>query len=148
MAGGAGRGGAGLKPPTPTRVSPATDLQRCGADAAGRGGRARSRLAESGHTPFDEPPALANPDEIREALGRVAHRFRDELAEDLDTARVWLFINELGEVPQVRTNRSTGNEKMDAVALGLAASMRFEPARRDGEPTPVWVSLPITMTRR
>lgn len=77
-------------------------------------------------------------------------RLGEPLALDPASAlfAVWLYVNELRGSAAGRTNRSTGNEKMDAEALGLAASMRFEPARREGEPTPVWISLPITMTRR
>jgi len=57
-------------------------------------------------------------------------RLGEPLALDPASAlfAVWLYVNELRGSAAGRTNRSTGNEKMDAVALGLAASMRFEPS--------------------
>ena len=41
---------------------------------------------------------------------------------------------------------SSGHEALDEAGLRVARSMRFTPARNQGEIVPVWIAIPIMFT--
>ncbi len=62
------------------------------------------------------------------------------------TVVVWFFIDETGDLQKVRIRDSSGRDALDRAALRVAEQFEFAAARNEGEPVPVWISLPITFT--
>jgi protein TonB len=92
--------------------------------------------------PYDTPPRLLNGEEIQRILQR-------EYPRDLREARVegrvilWAYVDEEGEVRQVRVQQSSGYAAMDQVALAVAQRMEYRPARNRDKKTAVWVQQAI-----
>lgn len=98
-------------------------------------------------TPFTVAPSILNRDEVIAAMMEAyPPLLRD--AGIGGTARVYFFIDEEGLVRDVRLDQSTGHPALDAAALAVADVYRFTPARNRDDPTPVWVSFPITFQTR
>lgn len=94
-------------------------------------------------TPFTVAPSILNRDEVIAAMvAEYPPLLRD--AGIGGTVRVYFFINEDGEVEQVRLDQSSGHQAIDDAALNVAGAYRFSPALNRDEKTPVWVSFPIT----
>ena len=53
-------------------------------------------------------------------------------------------VDEQGRVSDVRISKSSGDNNLDAAAEWIGEQMRFEPARRDGEPVAALVDVPVT----
>lgn len=96
-------------------------------------------------TPYDVPPALRNPGLVMRALQR---RYPTAL-RDLGiggTTQVTLHICDRGTVLAAILAQSSGRELLDQAALKVAKTIRFVPARLEGEAVSVWVTFPITFT--
>ncbi len=89
--------------------------------------------------PYDTPPRLLNPDEIRKALARL---YPDRLREaGVEGAVVlWIFIDSRGEVRKSHVQSGSGYDAMDKVAQEIVGRMRFTPAKNRDKTTPVWVA--------
>ncbi|UCF20091.1 MAG: energy transducer TonB [Gemmatimonadota bacterium] len=96
-------------------------------------------VACGGHTPppYDNPPVLANRDDIEAAMRAVGAGLE---------ARVVLFlrIDASGQVQSVRVGRSSGSVELDDAAMWIGRQMRFEPARSEGKAVPALVEIPVT----
>lgn len=98
-------------------------------------------------TPFTVAPTLKNRDEVARALEReYPPMLRD--AGIGGSVNVWLFIDEQGQVQDVRINKSSGFEALDDAALRVGSRMEFTPALNRDEKVVVWVSIPITFQVR
>jgi TonB family protein len=64
------------------------------------------------------------------------------------TAVLKLFVTVNGRITDMVIQQSSGDDKVDRLALGVARHMRFQPARVDYIPVPVWVSIPVTINAR
>ena len=92
--------------------------------------------------PYDVPPKLLNPDEVRKKLST---NYPATLREAKIEGRVilWIFIDKQGNVLKSQVQVSSGYAKMDQVALEVASAMRFQPAKNRDKTTPVWVQQAI-----
>ena len=94
-----------------------------------------------------QPPEQAN----REACDGVLER---EYTPGLRSAgvegeaRVWLHIDEKGNVTDVRIGVSSGHSKLDRIALRVARCGRFAPALNNGLPVAIWIQVPIEFRAR
>lgn len=98
-------------------------------------------------TPFTVAPSILNREEVVRAL---ASEYPEALraAGVAGTARLYFFIDDEGQVKEVRLDRSSGNEALDQAALRVARVYRFTPALNRDKKVPVWVSFPITFQVR
>jgi len=119
------------------------------------GGRQRTDSAQTeraideapAFTPFTVAPTLKNRDDVARALEReYPPMLRD--AGIGGSVNVWLFIDEQGQVQDVRINKSSGFEALDDAALRVGSTMEFTPALNRDERVVVWVSIPITFQVR
>ena len=105
--------------------------------------------AEAGptFTPFTVAPSLLNRDEVIAAMEAA---YPGELRESGvgGTVRIYLFIDEEGQVTRTRLDASSGEELLDKAALKVAEAYRFSPALNKDKKVPVWISLPITFQVR
>lgn len=93
-------------------------------------------------TPRTQLPTLRNQAQVEEALKRhYPPLLRD--AGIGGTAMVQLWIDETGAVRRHEVAKSSGHQALDAAAQSVAAMMRFEPARENGQPKPVVVQIPV-----
>ncbi|MEJ2338842.1 MAG: TonB family protein [Gemmatimonadales bacterium] len=88
--------------------------------------------------PYDTPPRLLNPAEIRKLLNQ---RYPSALREARVEGRLvlWIYIDREGEVQSVQVQQSSGYEDMDRVAVDVGYEMRFSAAKNRDKTTPVWV---------
>jgi len=95
--------------------------------------------------PYDTPPRLANAREVNRTLQDL---YPTELKDAGvgGMANVWLFIDEGGAVQEAELSRSSGADEIDAAAIEVARTMRFEPARNRDKAVAVWVQIPITFS--
>jgi TonB family protein len=105
-----------------------------------QGGEASDRPA---FIPYDVPPKISNPGEVREHLQRA---YSEDLREDGVEGRVvlWMYVNADGRVEKVRVQDSSGLDALDEAAKRVGLSMEFKPAMNRDQPTAVWVQQPIT----
>jgi TonB family protein len=100
--------------------------------------------------PSDLPtrrPELRNRLDVgREISRRWPPRLRDQRIEG--RVVLMLFIDEDGRILRRRVAESSGHCEFDLAALEVSRIMRFSPAVARGEPTRVWVSMPITFSLR
>lgn len=109
---------------------------------------AESELAGYQHIlPSMVAPELVNRREIQTLLERS---FPSALAGSVREVVVvmWFWIDEKGEIQKYEIKESSGYAVFDRAAEAVVERMRFRPAVRNGEPTRVIVSLPITFRVR
>lgn len=96
-------------------------------------------------TPYDVPPSVRNPAFLLQAMER---RYPPVLRDNGvgGTVQVKLHICDRGTVLAAVLEESSGYELLDNAALKVANAIRFTPARYEGSPVDVWVTLPITFT--
>ena len=58
--------------------------------------------------------------------------------------RLRVLVDERGRAEQVLLLRTSGDDVLDEAAVAAVRHWRFEPARRDGQPTRAWATVPIT----
>ncbi len=89
--------------------------------------------------PFDTPPRLLNPDEIRTALARLyPDRLREAGVEG--SVVLWIYVDSTGSVRKSHVQTGSGYDAMDRVAQEIVERMRFAPAKNRDKTTPVWVA--------
>ena len=114
-------------PPRPARASPRDDLPR--------------------FIPYDTPPKLLNPEEIRALLQRdYPAALREARVEG--KVIIWAYVDIEGRVGTARVQQSSGFAAMDRAALDVAREMRFSPALNRDKKTPVWVQQSIVFQTR
>ncbi len=98
--------------------------------------------AELSFTPFEVQPTLLN-------ANAVIRLMEDEYPPVLrdagvgGTARVYVYVDEDGEIRNLLLDQASGHPALDEAALRVARQMEFSPARYRGSDVPVWVSLPF-----
>lgn len=92
--------------------------------------------------PYDVPPKLKNPGDIRKYLKR---HYPPTLKEARIEGKVilWIYIDRAGQVQRAQVQQTSGFDAMDRVALECAGSMEFTPAKNRDKATPVWVQQAI-----
>jgi len=90
-------------------------------------------------------PAIRNPVEVR---ARVLRFVSDHFAGTFEGRRgmrvdLQLVVAREGDVPYARVARSSGNAMVDAAALEIARTMRFDPAQAGGRPVDALVTFPL-----
>ncbi len=109
-------------PPRPARASPEEDRPR--------------------FIPYDTPPRLLNPAEIRALLQRdYPAALREARVEG--KVVIWAYVDIEGTVGKAHVQHSSGFAAMDRAALDVAREMRFSPALNRDKKTPVWVQQSI-----
>ncbi len=86
--------------------------------------------------PYDEPPRLLNPDEIRRHLKEE----REAWPQLRGNTMLLLYIDASGSVAEATVQKSSGFEQLDAAAEKVAAKMRWRPALNRDKRTAVWVA--------
>ncbi len=105
------------------------------------------RVPEVGEETRLERPDNTYPELLDRA--RAERTIRDQYPLELQeagigglvTLRVWVGSD--GTVDQAQIERGSGVSEFDRVALDMAPSLRFEPARRFGEPVGTWVNFDL-----
>ena len=93
--------------------------------------------------PFDRAPTLLGWREVAAVLEEEYPALLREAGVG-GSAKVWLLIDADGVLRDIRIDESSGHQALDQAAIRVARVMRFSPASNEGEPVPVWVSIPIT----
>ena len=94
-------------------------------------------------TPFTVAPSILNRSEIVAAMNAEYPPLLREAGIG-GTVIVYVFVNELGRLEEVRLQRSSGHRALDEAALAVAGQFEFSAALNQDEPVPVWVMFPIT----
>lgn len=98
-------------------------------------------------TPYTVRPDLLNERDVQRALEReYPPILRD--AGIGGTVNVHFFIDSEGVVQRLLVAESSGHEALDSAALRVARVFRFNPARDEDEPVPVWIAIPVTFQTR
>lgn len=88
-------------------------------------------------------PVLRNRAEIEQRLDAYAASVGRS-----GSAIVWVFISGRGDVRNALVEKSSGDEAIDQIALGVSSYMKFYPALNDRVPVPVWAAVPVSITVR
>jgi periplasmic protein TonB len=88
-----------------------------------------------------EPETVTEPRQLSESPFQYPEELWDAGVQGKTTLRV--FITEQGSVDTVRVEHTSGHEAFDSAALAGARLLKFDPARRGGQPIAVWRSLPV-----
>jgi TonB family protein len=98
-------------------------------------------------TPYTTGPKLRNPAQVAAALEKTyPPLLRDAGIEG--TAAIWMFVDGIGAVRNVRLARTSGYDALDEAALKLADVMQFTPAENRGRVVNVWVQVPVRFAAR
>lgn len=99
---------------------------------------------EPAFSPRDVEPALGNP----QAFGRALEQAYPAALKDASiggTTVLWVYVDEHGEVGNVRIQETSGYPSLDAAAeTVIREAAEFTPALNQGQPVPVWIALPVT----
>lgn len=93
-------------------------------------------------TPFQVPPEILNPEELREA-SEVAEAYIPP--GTCSTTRFWFLVGPTGKTHHIQVAESSGDGGRDELALVVASRIRFSPALSQGHPVAVWVNLPVML---
>jgi len=104
-------------------------------------------MQEPTFTPYTARPDLSNEREVQRAMEReYPPILRD--AGIGGTVNVHFFIDDEGVVQRVLVAEPSGHEALDSAALRVARVFRFDPARDEHGPIPVWIAIPLTFQTR
>jgi TonB family protein len=90
-------------------------------------------------TPYTEEPRIRNTAVVARALQRESDAARGLEGE----AQVRFYVDAKGRVVRTVLAASSGDPRVDAAALRVAAKAQFHPARNSDRPVAVWVSVPF-----
>lgn len=99
-----------------------------------------------GATVIDAIPMEISRQEFEKTLEREYAPLRAKGIEGV--AEVWMRVTEEGIVAEARIRDSSGHPELDAIALRVARTKRFRPASNRGEPTEIWIAVPIEFKAR
>lgn len=102
------------------------------------------------YTPYRVGPTLTTRAErldglLKATLVPVIRRY--DLPPD-EWARYWLLVDAEGGVRTTVLQLPSGHSSFDEAARAVAESLKFEPARRDDRPVPVWILTRISLLMR
>lgn len=127
---------------------------RASGDTAGAGAEASSDsakrpapttlegLKEAGPTfvRYDESPQLQRSDRLTELLESHLMPVIEEQDLSLRTSTLfWVLVTEEGSVADAAVHTTSTVDSFDQAAAEVARSLSYQPARRGGEPVPVWI---------
>lgn len=83
-----------------------------------------------------------------EIIKQIEPRYPPQAVEDKIEGKVFiqLFVDSSGKVTQAKVSKSSGNKLLDDAALEAGRKYEFKPARQNGQPVAVWVSMPVVFT--
>lgn len=89
-------------------------------------------------TSYDVAPELQNPKEVQERLRAV---YPDSLkrADIGGTVILWMYVNESGQVQEVRVAEGSEHPAFDSAARDVVEAMEFSPPLHNDAPTAAWV---------
>lgn len=104
--------------------------------------------ALAGFEPFQVQytlPALLNSAAVSAMIQR---RYPSELARQGIGGEtvLWIWLDERGRVVRSRVSSSSGQPRLDSIALAISDSMQFRPARNREDPVRVIVQMPVQFT--
>jgi len=104
----------------------------------------------TGDRPVNDPGEVAFVDRFPEPIVRVTPRYPDLAmqAQVEGTVVVYALIGKDGRVRELRLHPEKHAPMLDAAALEAARRWTFEPAFANGQPVPVWVSVPFKFALR
>jgi hypothetical protein len=96
-------------------------------------------------------PVLANRSEIARSLQDGLYQVlrvepgaeRALSTEEARSLRMWVFIDTLGAVQNVRPVQILQHRALDSLAIATSRQMRFRPAFHNRRPVPVWIAIPL-----
>lgn len=98
------------------------------------------------YTPYDRGPVLRDGDYLDGLLKAAVIPVIRELDLSPETwARFWVLVGPEGRVRDAETHLGSGHGAFDAAAEAVARRLRYLPARRDGQPVPVWVLVRVSL---
>ncbi|MFQ5689914.1 MAG: energy transducer TonB [Gemmatimonadota bacterium] len=97
--------------------------------------------------PYDTPPKLRNPSQIRSLLQRFYPRNLREAGVG-GRVELWLYVDKRGKVQKTQIKTSSGHRALDQAAGQVADAMIFVPAMNRDKKTDVWVSQWVTFEVR
>ena len=104
-------------------------------------------MAKPVYIPHDEAPHMKNPTRFLKDLERMYPRdLRARWVEG--TVQISLFVCDQGTVQKAVLASTSGEDRLDEVALLVAENAIFDPAIKDGDPVGVWVTIPVTFRVR
>lgn len=59
------------------------------------------------------------------------------------TVNMYLFVSEKGEIEKVKIAKSSGYDILDDEAIRYAKRLKFNPAKKEGNPTSIWITWAI-----
>lgn len=142
------------QPGPPARADTATAAR--GRDTAARRSRPDSVPADSTSAPpstveglkasgptyvrYDHGPRLQRSDELTELLETHLLPVIEDQDLSLRTSTLfWVLVTETGTAADVAVHTTSTVDAFDEAAAEVAKSLTYRPARRNGEPVPVWV---------
>ena len=96
-------------------------------------------------TPMTEMPSLINRREALEAVGRNYPKLLKDAGIG-GQVNVWILIGTDGTIEKAQVQNSSGHAALDEAAVKVARVFQFSPARNQGKPVPVWISVPISFS--
>jgi TonB family protein len=96
-------------------------------------------------TPMTEMPSLTNRSEALQAVERNYPKLLRDAGIG-GKVNVWILIGADGTIEKAQVQMSSGHAALDEAAVRAARVFQFSPARNQGKPVPVWISVPITFT--
>jgi TonB family protein len=95
-------------------------------------------------TQVETQPSVANAADVQHSIAREYPRLlRDAGVSGTATIRMRVLPDGRVDRGSVHVENTT-HDAFSRAAVAVAAVMRFTPARLNGEPVPVWVTLPVT----
>lgn len=91
---------------------------------------------------MDVEPVLRNADDMARILDRMYPPLLKEAGVE-GAPIVWVYVDELGRVRDARLKETSGYVAFDDAAVTMARLMSFEPARKGGAATAVWIPMGI-----
>ncbi len=97
--------------------------------------------AEPRFTPYEVAPEVRDREAFQRAL--IEAYPRDLQEAGVQRTILWIFVDEVGRVGEIRVAESSGRESLDEAAVRAAGEVEFSPARHRDEPVAVWVQFPV-----
>jgi protein TonB len=93
--------------------------------------------------PYTVAPRLRNREEVLALLRQVYPRALQD-AGISGTVLLWIYVDENGDVQDIRVAESSGYNGLDRAAQTVASAMHFTPAMNRDRVTAVWLEQPFT----
>jgi hypothetical protein len=88
---------------------------------------------------WDQAPELRNGSHVQQRLGRVFDVTADQTGSWERDTQLLLLVSPAGNVVVASVEVPSGDWGVDQYLMNLAYEMRWDPARKDGQPVPGWM---------